>query len=77
MQQPGMGGAPRRTKLSPDEMPYDLGQMTDLSNHFANGLDLLKNAIEFLAKRQKRSEAALVENGMLAPPTPVVVGEDG
>jgi len=57
-------------------MPYDLEEISDLSSHFANGFDLVKLAIEFLAKRQRRAEAALQEHGILPPPTPVL-GEDG
>lgn len=46
-------------KLTSDEMPYDLDQIAGLSNHFANGFDLLKKAIEFLAKKQRRTEGAM------------------
>jgi hypothetical protein len=66
----------RANKVGPDEMPYDLNEISDLSLHFANGFDLLKKAIEFLAKKQRRTEGALQEHGMLPPPTPVL-GEDG
>lgn len=40
-------------------MPYDLDQVADLSNHFANGFDLLKKAIEYLARKQRRTEGAM------------------
>ena len=38
-------------KPSKDEMPFDLDQIAGLSNHFVNGFDLLKKAIEFLARK--------------------------
>lgn len=46
-----------------DDMPYDLNEITGLSSHFNSGFDLLKNAIEFLAKQQVdlRNRLGLVE----------------
>ena len=64
---------PGPPKPSPSEMPFDLDQVSDLSIHFANGFDLLKKAIEFLAKKQHRTEGAMQAHGMLPPE----VGEDG
>lgn len=63
----------RPPKPGKDEMPYDLEKVSDLSNHFANGFDLLKKAIEYLAKKQRRTEGAMQAHGMLPPE----VGEDG
>jgi len=39
-----------KTELTHAEMPFDLEQIADLSTHFAHGFDLLKKAIEHLAK---------------------------
>ena len=39
-----------KAELTHAEMPYDLEQIADLSTHFAHGFDLLKKAVEHLAK---------------------------
>lgn len=39
-------------KSAGDDMPYDLNEISGLSNHFNSGFDLLKKAIEHLAAQQ-------------------------
>ena len=54
-----------------NEMPYDLNQVTNLTMHFANGFDILKLAIEYLARNQSlttnridKMEKGMVKSGM-------------
>lgn len=50
------------------EMPFDLNQVAGLTMHFANGFDILKLAIEFLARNQSLTSSRIdkMEKGMVA-----------